>query len=119
MFVSFECSFLFHLLHYFVSLSFAWMNLSWEGSIPRVACRLRGKGEGSYPSGGVGYLRLACLSPLATRATREFVRGSGRVVLSVFEARFFAKNGTVLGRMPPVVAPEGDLVFEGKPSRPF
>jgi hypothetical protein len=84
--------FLFHLLCYSVSFSFTWTNLSWKGLIPRVACWLRGKGEGSYPSGGLGYLRLARLSPLAARAPHEFTRGSGRVVLSVFEVRFFCKK---------------------------
>jgi hypothetical protein len=34
---------------------------------------------------------------------------------------FFAKKGTIFGGggVPPVVAPEGDLVFRGKPSHPF
>jgi hypothetical protein len=54
-----------------------------------------------YPPGGVGYLRLVRLSRLAARAPPEFARGSGRVVLSV------------------LAAPEGDLVFWGKPSYPL
>jgi hypothetical protein len=84
--------FLFHLLRCSVSFSFAWANLSWESSIPQVACWLRGKEERSYPSGGVGYLRLARLFHLAARAPHEFARGLGWVVLSVFEAWFFAKK---------------------------
>jgi hypothetical protein len=45
-----------------LSQTLVWANLSWEESISRVACRLRSKGEGLYPAGGVGYLRLARLS---------------------------------------------------------
>jgi hypothetical protein len=72
----------------------------------------RGEGEGLYPPGGVGYLRLARLSRLAARAPPEFARGSGRVVLSVL-ADFCEKMGPFFlgGGMPPAVAPEGDLVF--------
>jgi hypothetical protein len=40
--------------------------------------------------------------------------------LSVRELfRFLRENGTILGGMPPVVAPEGNLGFGGKPSCPF
>jgi hypothetical protein len=96
------------------------MNSSWGGSIPRVARWSRGEGEGPYPRGGIGYLRLARPSHLAARAPPEFARGLGRGVLSAF-AIFLRKNGTIFfggGGMPPVVAPEGDLVFWGKPSFP-
>jgi hypothetical protein len=79
----------------------------------------RGEGEGSYPVGGVGYLRLARLSRLAARAPPEFARGLGRDVLGVL-AIFCEKMGPFWGGvMPPGVAPEGDLVFWGKPSCPL
>jgi hypothetical protein len=32
---------------------------------------------------------------------------------------FLRKNGTIFWGVPPVVAPEGGLVFWGKPSRPL
>jgi chromosome segregation ATPase len=43
-------------------------------SLAQVACRKSGKGEGSYPAGGVGYPRLALLRPLATRVPRRFTQ---------------------------------------------
>jgi hypothetical protein len=49
----------------------------WGGSISRVARWSRGEGEGPYPRGGVGYLRLARPSRLAARALPEFARGLG------------------------------------------
>jgi hypothetical protein len=84
-----------------------------------VAHWFRGEGEGTCPRGGVGYLRLAHLSRLAARAPPKFTQGLGRDVLSVL-AIFCEKMGPFfLGGMPPVVAPEGDLVFWGKPSCPL
>jgi hypothetical protein len=89
------------------------------GSIPRVARWSRGEGEGPYPRGGVGSLWLARLFRLAARAPPEFARGLGRGVLSTL-ADFCKKMGPFLGGgMPPIVAPEGDLVFWGKPCCPF
>jgi hypothetical protein len=79
-----------------------------------VARWSRGEGEGPYPAGGVGYLRLARLSRMAARAPPEFARGLGRDVLGVL-VNFCEK----MGGMPPVVAPEGDLVFWGKPICPL
>jgi hypothetical protein len=90
--------------------SFAWMNSSRGGSIPRVARWSRGEREGSYPRRGVGYLWLARPSRLAARAPPEFARGLGRIVLSAL-AIFCEKMEPFLGGMPPAVAPEGDLVF--------
>jgi hypothetical protein len=117
MFVSFACLFLSRLLRCSVSFSFAWENLSWESSISRVTRWLRGKGEGLYPSGGVGYLRLTRLCHLAARAPPEARVESYLVYL---RRDFFAKKWDhFLRRIPPVVAPKGDLIFGGKPSRPF
>jgi hypothetical protein len=83
------------------------MNLSWGGSIPRVARLSRGEGEGSYPCGDVGCLRLACLFSLAARAPPEFARGLGQAVLSTF-AVFLRKNGTIFrGGNAPRSSPRG------------
>jgi hypothetical protein len=81
------------------------------------SCRLRGKGEGPYPAGGVGYLRLARLSLwlLAPRMDSPEVWAE-----SYSACGFFCdKMGPFFwgGGVPPAVAPEGDLVFGGKPSR--
>jgi hypothetical protein len=48
-----------------------------------VARWSRGEGEGPYPRGGVGYLRLVRLFRLAARAPPELAQGLGRVVLCV------------------------------------
>jgi hypothetical protein len=67
----------------------------------------------------MGYLWLARLSRLAARAPPELAQGLGRIVLSVLA--IFCKKWDHFfgGGMPPVVAPEGDLVFWGKSSYPF
>jgi hypothetical protein len=84
-----------------------------------VARWSRGEGEGSYPAGGVGYLRLARLSRLAACALSEFARGLGRDVLGVL-ANCCEKMGPFFGgACPPVVAPEGDLGFLRKAELPF
>jgi hypothetical protein len=77
-------------------------------SFARVAYRQSDEGEGPYPTGGVGYPRLARLRPLAARVPRKFTRSLGSDILSVFVVTFFAKNGTIWGGTP-VVAPRGTL----------
>jgi hypothetical protein len=69
------------------------------------------EGEGPYPTVGVGYPRLTLLRPLAARVPREFIQSLGRYILSTFATSFAKKWG--------YEAPEGDLVFGGKPSRPL
>jgi hypothetical protein len=92
--------------------SFAWVSLGWGGSISRVTRWARGKREGSYPRGGVGYLWLARPFRLVTRAPPGLTRAKVESYLARLRVEFFAKNGTIfLGGVPPTVAPEGDLVF--------
>jgi hypothetical protein len=94
--------------------------MSREDSISRVACRLRDKGEGPYPAGGIGYLRLARLSLWLLAPHVDSPEVLGRVVFRAFEVRFFAKKWDhFLGGVPPAAASEGDLVFGGKPSHPL
>jgi hypothetical protein len=84
------------------------------------ACRRSGEGEGPYPAGGVGYPRLALLRPLAARVPRKLTQNLGRGVLSTFAMVFCEKMGPFWGGgCPPIVAPEGDLGFRGKPSFPL
>jgi hypothetical protein len=99
---------------------FPWANFGWEGSPSRVAYRRSGKGEGPYPTGGVGYPWLAHLRLLAACVSREFAWSSGWDVLSAFVTRFFAKKwDNFFGGIPPAIAPEGDLVFGEKDESPF
>jgi hypothetical protein len=68
----------------------------------------------------MGYPRLALLCPLAARIPRKFARSLGRDIHGAFAMEFLQKMGPFGGGgMPPAVAPEGDLVFGGKSSRPF
>jgi hypothetical protein len=93
--------------------------LAGKVSFARVAYRKSGEREGPYPTGGVGYPRLALLCPLAARIPRKFTRSLGRNILGTFEMKIFSKNGTIFMGCTPAVAPAGDLVFRGKPSRPL
>jgi hypothetical protein len=111
--------FLFRLSHCSVALCLCLDGFEPGGSIPRAARWSRGERDGLYPRGGVGYHWLTRLFCLATRALPEFARGLGRGVLTAIanfceKMAFFREGG-----MPPVVAPEGDLVFWGKPSCPL
>jgi hypothetical protein len=80
-----------------------------------VKCR----GEGPYPAGGVGYPQIVLLNPLAARVPREFTQNLGQGVLGTFATGFCEKWDHFMGGIPPAVAPEGDLVIGGKPSRPL
>jgi hypothetical protein len=73
-----------------------------------------GKGEGSYPAGGVGYPRLARLRLLAARVLHEFARSPGQDILGAFVVKFFAKNGTIFTGKYPHSSPSGGLGFQGK-----
>jgi hypothetical protein len=86
-----------------------------------VACWVGGEREGPHPRGGVGYLWLARSFRWAACALFESLLGvevenklSARELFS-----FLRENGTILGGMPPAVAPECNLGFRGKPSCPF
>jgi hypothetical protein len=58
--------------------------------------------------------RFFALRPLASRIS------SPRIWVEAYLAlEFLRKNGTISGGMPPALAPEGDLVFRGKPSCPL
>jgi hypothetical protein len=74
-----------------------------------------------YPAGGVGYPRPALLHLLAARVPRKFTQNLGRGALDTFATVFCEKMGPFWGGggMPPAVAPEGDLVFRGKPICPL
>jgi hypothetical protein len=79
----------------------------------------RGEGEGPYPAGGVGYLRLARLSRLATRALSELARGLGLGVVGEL-ASFLRKNWDhFFGGDAPRSSPRGWLGFLGKAKLPF
>jgi hypothetical protein len=81
-------------------------------SFARVASRRSGEGEGSYPAGGVGYPRLTLLHLLAAHVPRKFTQNLGRGVLSTFAMDFCEKRDHFGGGgVPPIVAPEGNLVF--------
>jgi hypothetical protein len=49
----------------------------------------------------------------------NFLEARVALYLAYLKRGFLRKYGTIYWGEPPVVAPEGDLVFEGKPSRPF
>jgi hypothetical protein len=96
------------------SFPFAWANSGWNSLFSRVAYRQSGKGEGSYPAGGVGYHRLVHLRLLAAHVLREFARSPGRDVLSAFAVKFCEKMGPFLGGEYPRSSPRGGLGFRGE-----
>jgi hypothetical protein len=85
-----------------------------------VACWVGGEREGLYPR-GVGYLWLARSFRWAACALFEsLLEAEAENKLSARELfRFLRENGTILGGMPPVVAPKGNLGFGGKAELPF
>jgi hypothetical protein len=97
-----------------------WRTSAGKVSFARVAYRQSGEGEGPYPTGGVGYLRLALLRPLAASVPREFTPSLGRDILSTF-ATSFAKNGTSFlggaGAPPPPPRPPGGAAPPPPPAR--
>jgi hypothetical protein len=103
-----------------LSQTLVWVNLSWEDLISRVACGLRSKGEGSYLAGGIGYLLLARLSLWLLGPRVDSPTTLVESYLEYLRCEILRKNGAIfLGGEPPAVAPEGDLVFGGKPSHPL
>jgi hypothetical protein len=89
-------------------------NFSWNGSFSRVAIRQSVEGEGSYPAGGVGYPLTHPSLPFSYSRPASFYPNSQvGTHLIIFEVKIFVK------KHPPIVAPEGDLVFRENAESPL
>jgi hypothetical protein len=111
-----EWCFLFHLSRCSVS-SFAWANSGWGSSI-FVSSPLGLRQERRAVSSRRRRLSLARASFSLGHPRPAWIRSRPRLnhTWRVCESNFLRKMGPFLGGMPPAVAPEGDLVFWGKPS---